>query len=96
MEYRKKLREKWGGEKGVRSIEKRRRLPSSIHNATQLKRTMLDARKVKEDNRRRHTKDGDLKPKAERKSELSACGFERRFSESEHLLSTEILVAEQK
>jgi len=72
IEYRKKLREKWGGEKGVRSIERRRRLPSSIQNATELKRTMLGARKVKEDNRRRHTKDGDLKPKAERKKILVA------------------------
>jgi WD repeat and SOF domain-containing protein 1 len=79
----------------VRSIERRRRLPSSIQNATELKRTMLGARKVKEDNRRRHTKDGDLKPKAERKSESVACR-PRDPVESEPVAIAEILVAEQK
>lgn len=79
----------------MRSIERRRRLPSSIQNATELKRTMLGARKAKEDNRRRHTKDGDLKPKAERKSESPARGLGDSV-ESEPVAIAEILVAEQK
>lgn len=45
----------------------RRHIPASIHNAGKLKREMLDARKAKEENRRRHTKAGREKPKAERK-----------------------------
>lgn len=72
MEYRKKLREKWGGEKGMRKIENQRRLPGAIKNATELKRTMLGARKQKEENRRRHTKEGEHKPKAERKKIMVA------------------------
>lgn len=67
QEYRAKLTEKWGKTDMVRRIEKRRHLPSSIHNATGLKRTMIDARKAKEDNRRAHTKAGKERPKAERK-----------------------------
>lgn len=47
---------------------RRRHVPSSIHNATLLKRGMIEARKVKEDNRRKHTREGESKPKAERKS----------------------------
>ena len=90
MEYRRKLREKWGNEKGVREIERyvvyfqgvirqhssslcipcrQRRLPSNIKNAAALKKTMLDARKTKDENRRRHTREGLVKPTAERKSE---------------------------
>lgn len=67
QEYRAKLTEKWGKTDQIRRISKRRHLPSSIHNATNLKRTMIDARKAKEDNRRRHTKAGQERPKAERK-----------------------------
>jgi WD repeat and SOF domain-containing protein 1 len=70
MEYRRKLREKWGNEKGVREIERQRRLPSNIKNAAALKKTMLDARKTKDENRRRHTREGLVKPTAERKSEF--------------------------
>ncbi|CDZ97903.1 Sof1-like rRNA processing protein (contains WD40 repeats) [Phaffia rhodozyma] len=66
-EYRAKLVDKWGKTDAVRRIEKRRHIPSSIHNATKLKREMIDARKAKEENRRRHTKAGLTKPKAEKK-----------------------------
>ncbi|KAH8085896.1 WD40-repeat-containing domain protein [Filobasidium floriforme] len=72
MEYRRKLREKWGNEKGVREIERQRRLPSNIKNAAALKKTMLDARKTKDDNRRRHTREGLEKPLAERKKVMVA------------------------
>lgn len=83
MEYRRKLREKWGNEKGVREIERQRRLPSNIKNAAALKKTMLDARKTKDDNRRRHTREGLTKPTAERKSAygLEACANRRRLAD---------------
>lgn len=50
---------------------RQRHVPSAIKKTTDLKRTMLDARKAKEENRRRHTREGDSKPKAERKSRYS-------------------------
>ncbi|KAJ9118072.1 hypothetical protein QFC24_006344 [Naganishia onofrii] len=72
MEYRKKLREKWSGEATVRKIDRQRHLPSAIKKTGDLKRTMLDAKKVKEENRRRHTREGESKPKAERKKAMVA------------------------
>lgn len=51
----------------ARALHRRRHVPVSIKNASSLKREMLDSRKNKEENRRRHTKAGREKPKAERK-----------------------------
>ncbi|WVF67947.1 hypothetical protein IAT40_002709 [Kwoniella sp. CBS 6097] len=67
MEHRQKLIERYSTEKGVRSVKERRHVPQSIHNATKLKRDMIEARKVKDDRRRSHTRAGREKPKAERK-----------------------------
>jgi hypothetical protein len=50
---------------------RQRHVPTAIKKTTDLKRTMLDARKAKEENRRRHTREGESKPKAERKSKHS-------------------------
>lgn len=69
MEYRQKLVERWSSEKHVRQIAERRHLPASVHNTQKLKREMLEARKVKEDRRRKHSRASKEKPKAERKSE---------------------------
>ena len=44
-----------------------RHLPKPVHQAAKLKRTMLEARRVKEERRRKHTRAGESKPKAERK-----------------------------
>ena len=44
-----------------------RHLPKPIYKANQLKRTMLEARRVKEERRRKHTRAGETKPKAEKK-----------------------------
>lgn len=38
-----------------------------MYKASQLKRTMLDAKRVKDERRRKHTRSGDNKPKAEKK-----------------------------
>lgn len=44
-----------------------RHLPKPVYQASNLKRTMLDSRRVKEERRRKHTRAGENKPKAERK-----------------------------
>jgi DDB1- and CUL4-associated factor 13 len=54
-------------EKVVNFGYRRRHLPKPVYQASKLKRTMLDAQKVKEERRRKHTRAGDSKPKAERK-----------------------------
>jgi WD repeat and SOF domain-containing protein 1 len=38
-----------------------------VYQASKLKRTMLEARRVKEERRRTHSRAGESKPKAERK-----------------------------
>ena len=45
-----------------------RYLPKPVYQAAKLKRTMLEARRVKEERRRMHTRAGETKPKAEKKS----------------------------
>ncbi|KAG8787363.1 rRNA-processing protein sof1 [Ceratobasidium sp. 428] len=66
-EYRDRLKERWKADKEVGRIERQQRLPVAIKKATELKRTMLSARAVKEERRRKHTRAGASKPKAERK-----------------------------
>ena len=51
---------------------RRRHLPKPVLKANELKRTMLDAGRVKEDRRRKHTRAGESKPKAERKQVVIA------------------------
>jgi hypothetical protein len=61
-----------------------------VHNAVKLKREMIEAAKVKEDRRRKHSRKGKEKPKAERKSECLVCfsilrpgvGYSRRVAEA--------------
>ncbi|CUA74253.1 DDB1-and CUL4-associated factor 13 [Rhizoctonia solani] len=66
-EYRDRLRERWSMDKEVGRIERQQNLPVAVKKASQLKKTMLDARAVKEERRRKHTRAGASKPKAERK-----------------------------
>lgn len=44
-----------------------RHIPKPVYKAAQLKRTMLEARRVKEERRRKHSRAGESKPKADRK-----------------------------
>lgn len=44
-----------------------RHLPKPVYQASKLRTTMLEARRVKEERRRKHTRAGESKPKAERK-----------------------------
>lgn len=69
MEYRQKLVDRWSTTKDVRAVKERRHVPISVHNAMKLKRHMVEAAKVKEERRRKNTRAGKEKPKAERKSE---------------------------
>lgn len=67
MEYRDALKQRWQFDAGVGKVSRSRHLPKPVHKAAELKRTMLDARRVKEERRRKHTRAGESKPKAERK-----------------------------
>lgn len=68
MEYRDSLKERWKMDKEVGKVIRTRHLPKPVYKANTLKRTMLDARRVKEERRRKHTRAGESKPKAERKT----------------------------
>ena len=70
IEYRQKLVERWGTTGEVRAVHERRHVPSSVHGAVKLKREMIESAKVREDRRRKHSRAGKERPKAERKSEF--------------------------
>lgn len=82
MEYRQKLVDQWKSDSTVRRVAERRHMPQSVHSAVKLKREMLEARKVKEDRRRKHTKAGREKPKPERKSEYDVASVKWQFAVS--------------
>jgi hypothetical protein len=44
-----------------------RHLPKSVYQTSKLKRTMLEAQRVKEERRRKHTREGETIPKPEKK-----------------------------
>ncbi|KIY49703.1 WD40 repeat-like protein [Fistulina hepatica ATCC 64428] len=67
MEYRDSLKERWKMDKEVGRIARTRHLPTPVFKAAKLKTTMLEASRVKEGRRRKHTRAGESKPKAERK-----------------------------
>ena len=56
----------------LRLSSRTRHLPKPVYKASQLKRTMLEAQRVKEERRRKHTRAGESKPKAERKKVVIA------------------------
>ncbi|KAL0946283.1 hypothetical protein HGRIS_012534 [Hohenbuehelia grisea] len=66
IEYRESLKDRWKMDKEVNKVLGTRHLPKPVYQASKLKRTMLDARRVKEERRRKHTRAGEEKPKAER------------------------------
>lgn len=70
LEYRDKLRERWGGVAAIRNIEKQRLLPKSIRKAKDRTTEMLEARRVKEERFRAHTKAGLEKPQSEKTKSL--------------------------
>ncbi|KXN89697.1 DDB1- and CUL4-associated factor 13, partial [Leucoagaricus sp. SymC.cos] len=67
IEYRNKLKERWSVDSEVSRISRTRHLPKAVRSTDKLKHTMLEARRVKEERRRKHTRAGETKPKAEKK-----------------------------
>ncbi|KAF8074957.1 WD40 repeat-like protein [Lyophyllum atratum] len=67
IEYRDSLKDRWKMDTQVGKVARARHMPKSVYQASKLKRTMLDAQRVKEERRRKHTRAGESKPKAERK-----------------------------
>ncbi|KAF8128665.1 WD40 repeat-like protein [Boletus edulis] len=72
IEYRESLKERWKHDQEVGKISRTRHLPKPVYQAAKLKRTMLEAQRVKEERRRKHTRAGGSKPKAERKKVVLA------------------------
>ena len=67
-EYAQALRKRWHTVGDVAKIERQRHVPKPIRTAQKLSHTMTEARRVKNDRRRKHTKSGAKKPTAARKS----------------------------
>ncbi|KAF8234954.1 WD40 repeat-like protein [Tricholoma matsutake] len=72
MEYRESLKERWKMDAQVGKVARTRHLPKSVYQASKLKRTMLDAQRVKEERRRKHSRAGETKPKPARKKVVLA------------------------
>ncbi|KAH0831208.1 WD40 repeat-like protein [Lanmaoa asiatica] len=72
IEYRESLRDRWKHDQEVSKISRTRHLPKPVYQASKLKRTMLEAQRVKDERRRKHTRAGESKPKAERKKVVLA------------------------
>ncbi|KAF8909614.1 WD40-repeat-containing domain protein [Gymnopilus junonius] len=67
MEYREKLKDRWRVDSEIDRVARTRHLPKSVHHTSKLKTAMLEARRVKEERRRKHTRVGESKPKPEKK-----------------------------
>ncbi|KAJ6466967.1 WD40 repeat-like protein [Mycena sanguinolenta] len=67
IEYRDSLKDRWKTDAEVGRVVRSRHIPKPVYQAGNLKRTMLEAQRVKEERRRKHTRVGESKPKAERK-----------------------------
>ncbi|KZT28302.1 WD40 repeat-like protein [Neolentinus lepideus HHB14362 ss-1] len=72
IEYRDSLKERWKHDQEVGKVHRSRHVPKPVYKATQLKRSMLDAQRIKEERRRKHTRAGASVPKAERKKVVIA------------------------
>ncbi|KAI0297021.1 WD40 repeat-like protein [Multifurca ochricompacta] len=72
IEYRNALKERWKMDFEIGKVQRSRHIPKPVYKAAQLKRTIEEAQRVKEERRRRHTRAGESKPKAERKKAVIA------------------------
>ncbi|KAG0373113.1 MAG: WD40-repeat-containing domain protein [Linnemannia gamsii] len=61
LEYAEKLKEKFANVPEIRRINRHRNVPKSIKTATQRKSIMINSRKTKEENVRKHTKEENRK-----------------------------------
>lgn len=53
-------------------LPRTRQLPKPVYSAAKLKRTMIEAERVKDERRRKHSRAGETKPKAARKKVVVA------------------------
>jgi len=72
LEYRESLKQRWKSDAQVGKISRVRHLPKSVYKASKLKNTVLEAQRVKEERRRKHTRAGESNPKPERKKVVIA------------------------
>lgn len=70
IEYSEKLKSRYANLPELRRISRYRHVPKAIKNATNLKKTMLDAERTKEENLRKHSAQGSVPYKAERKKHI--------------------------
>lgn len=70
FDYNEKLKETFKHHPDIKRIARHRHVPKAIHSAAKEKRTMIDARKNKENNRRMHSKPGDIPFKIERRKHI--------------------------
>ncbi|KAH9976620.1 WD40 repeat-like protein [Lactifluus volemus] len=64
--------QRWKMDAEIGKVQRSRHIPKPVYKAAQLKRTIEEAQRVKEERRRRHTRAGESKPKAERKKAVIA------------------------
>ncbi|RUP43780.1 WD40-repeat-containing domain protein [Jimgerdemannia flammicorona] len=67
LEYADTLKKRYAHMPDIKRIDRHRHVPKAIKSAAATKRVMLDSRKQKEENLRRHSKPGTVERKAERK-----------------------------
>ena len=70
LEYRSKLREKYQHHPQIKRISRHRHVPRLIHNSARQKRIMLEAKKRKLENKRRHSKPGTVSQISARKEKI--------------------------
>lgn len=69
-EYGNALKERYKSMPEIRKIDKSRKMPKAITNATKKKKVMLDSRKKKEENRRKHSAPGAVPFTSARKKNI--------------------------
>lgn len=72
LEYSDKLKEKYQHHPLIKRISRHRHVPRLIHNSARQKRIMLEAKKKKVENRRRHSKPGSIPEISARKEKIIA------------------------
>ena len=70
LDYSSKLKEKYQHHPMIKRISRHRHVPRLIHNSSRTKRIMLEAKKKKLENRRRHSKPGSVPEISARKEKI--------------------------
>ncbi|KAJ3313402.1 DDB1- and CUL4-associated factor 13 [Blyttiomyces sp. JEL0837] len=70
LNYKNSLKERFKHMPEIKRIDRQRHLPKAVVSATKKKRVMIDSRKNKEENRRKHSAPGSVPYQAERKKNI--------------------------